>query len=195
MEQVLHSAVELGHRYQFDEQHARQVAQLSCTLYRALQDEHGLERRYETILHVAALLHELGNFVSDRMHHKHSMYLILHSELFGVSSRDRTLIALIARYHRKSTPKSDHEVFSSLPLEQRTIVSKLAAILRVADALDRGHNRRMRDIRCRVRRDELLIQIPDVDDLSLENLALKEKGGMFEEVYGLHVSVTRLRRV
>ena len=89
-----------------------------------------------------ALLHEVGGFVSSRAHHKHSEYLIANSEIFGLNRGEIDLVAQIARYHRRSVPQASHPVYMALPRESRVVVNKLAAMLRVADALIRGHRRR-----------------------------------------------------
>lgn len=188
MEQVEHSAIALGAKYAFDERHARQVADLSVRIYRALQSEHMLPARYELILRVAALLHEIGLFVNTRSHHKHSMYLIMNSDLFGLSHEDMLIIAMIARYHRRASPQPYHEGYSALNRDARLAVSKLAAILRVADALDRNHMQQVRDIRFSRENGQFIVWVRDVEDLSLERLALKEKGSLFEDVYGMSVS-------
>ncbi|MEX0715415.1 MAG: Ppx/GppA phosphatase family protein [Planctomycetaceae bacterium] len=183
--QIVRSAIELGRKFAFDEDHARHVADLSRQLFRSLQDVHRLEPRYELILYIAALLHEIGNFVSHVNHHKHSMYLILNSELFGLSHGDLLLVALVARYHRRSKPKSSHEGYASLDRDRRIAVSKMAALLRVTDALERSHSQRIHELRCEREDDLLVISVPETDDLSLEQLALKQKGALFEEVFGL----------
>lgn len=189
--QIIRSAIELGRKFAFDEAHARHVAELSRQLFRALQDVHRLEPRYELILYIAALLHEIGNFVSHVNHHKHSKYLILNSDLFGLSQGDLLLVALVARYHRRSKPKSSHAGYASLDRDRRIAVSKMAALLRVADALERSHSQRFRELRCEREGDLLVIAVPDVDDLSLEQLALKQKGALFEEVFGLQPMLRR----
>jgi exopolyphosphatase/guanosine-5'-triphosphate,3'-diphosphate pyrophosphatase len=71
--------------------------------------------------------------------------------------------------------------------DSRLIIVKLAAILRVADALDRSNNHRIKEITCSKKKDTLLITIPDIEDISLEQLALQSKGTMFEDVYGIKV--------
>lgn len=186
-DQVIHSAVALGHKYAFDERHGRQVADLCLQLFRELQSEHQLGPRYEMLLHIAALLHEIGLFVNNRSHHKHSMYIILNSDLFGLNHHDMQIIALIARYHRKAPPLPHHEGYNTLDREERMIVSKLGAILRVADALDRNHMQQVRDISFVRRPGVLHIYVHDVEDLTLEGVALKEKGSMFNDVYGMRV--------
>lgn len=187
MAQVEHSAIALGTKYAFDERHARQVTDLAIRFYRELQSEHMLPPRYELILRIATLLHEIGLFVNNRSHHKHSMYLIMNSDLFGLSHDDMMMIAMVARYHRRATPQPYHEEFATLNRDARLAVSKLAAILRVADALDRNHMQQVRDVRCSREEGQFVVWVRDVEDLTLERVALKEKGTMFEEVYGLKV--------
>jgi len=190
-EQAIHSALSLGVKYQFDERHARHVADLSIKLFRFLREEHRLGQRYEALLHLAALLHDLGMFVSSRQHHKHSMYLILNSDLFGLTIIDKILISLVARYHRRATPSAEHQEYAVLTRDNRMAVAKLASILRVADALDRNHLQNAREVELRREDGQLSIGIPDLEDLTLERQAIKEKGSMFEEVYGLKVVLRR----
>jgi exopolyphosphatase/guanosine-5'-triphosphate,3'-diphosphate pyrophosphatase len=191
--QAVYSAVTLGKKYAFDRRHAEHVAELSAQLFRALQAEHSLGQRYELLLRIAALLHEIGNYVSDRSHHKHSMYLILNSDLFGLRRKDIALIALVARYHRRAAPQSYHEEYQTLDRDSRIAVAKLAAILRVADALERSHLPGRREVSFARDKDQFVITVHDAQDLTLERLALKEKGSMFEEVFGLPVVLRAAR--
>lgn len=187
--QVIHSAIALGHKYGFDERHGTQVADLSVRLFRELQRDHQLGPRHERILHIAALIHEVGLFINSRSHHKHSMYIILNSDLFGLSRRDMQLIALVARYHRRATPQPYHLGYANLDRDDRMIVSKLSAILRVADALDRNHMQQVREISFARGHGEITLYVHDVQDLTLERVAMKEKGNMFEEVYGMKLNL------
>ena len=102
--QIIRSALSLGRKFGFDETHARNVAELSNKLFRQLDSEHQLENRHEVILFVAALLHEIGLIVNTRSNHKHALYLICHSELFGLSEDEMLLVGLVARYHRRASP-------------------------------------------------------------------------------------------
>lgn len=188
-EQLMHSAVTLGRKYHFDEKHGLHVADLSVALFRALQSEHGLGPHGEILLRASAILHDIGAFVSYSGHHKHSLYLILNSELFGLTRKDNTLVALIARYHRRSEPRMTHLEYAALDRDSRLVVSKLAAILRVADALDRSHLQHVRNITCTRDTQRFIITVPDVEDMTLERLALKEKARLFESVFGLPVAV------
>jgi exopolyphosphatase/guanosine-5'-triphosphate,3'-diphosphate pyrophosphatase len=185
--QIIGAALTIGRKYRFDEAHSCHVAFLCLALFDQLQDLHGLAPRYRLLLEVAALLHEVGLIVSTRSHHKHSMYLILHSEIFGLSSRDIRLVALAARYHRRAHPRPNHEVYDGLDRDERILVSKLSALLRVADALDRVHHQHVHQIDCLVKTNQLDIVVPAVGDLTLEQVAIKQKGRLFEQVFGRRV--------
>lgn len=186
-QQIVNSAVEVGRKFDFDEQHARYVAELATQLFHFLKDEHRLSPRYELILTVASLLHDIGLYISNRSHHKHSMYLVENSEVFGLSQRDLALVALIARYHRRAMPRPTHEQYSQLDRKHRVIVSKLAAILRVADALGRGCPQLGITLDMALEKGTLIIDKPGHADASLIDYALRHKGNMFGRVYGMKV--------
>lgn len=192
--QIIRSAINLGRKYSFDEIHARHVAGLSRKLFAELQGEHQLDQRMELILYLAALLHEIGHYVSVRSNHKHTMYLIRNSELFGLSRKDVLLVALVARYHRRSSPQPDHEGYATLDRNDRVAVSKLASILRVAIALDESRSQRINHLKCRPDRDRLIIATHGVEDVSLEQLTLRQTGNLFEETFGLSVLLRTSRR-
>jgi exopolyphosphatase/guanosine-5'-triphosphate,3'-diphosphate pyrophosphatase len=182
--QVIRSALDLGRKYRFDQTHARHVAELSRKLFRKLSGKHHLDTHYEVILYVAALLHETGSFISSHSMHKHSMYIIQHSELFGLGKKDLLLVAMVARYHRRASPQPGHEGYATLNRDERVVVAKLAAILRIGVALDESRSQRIQDFDCESRSGTLIIVIPNVEDLSLEKLALSQSGSLFEEIFG-----------
>jgi exopolyphosphatase/guanosine-5'-triphosphate,3'-diphosphate pyrophosphatase len=186
-EQILHSARSLGEKYGYDHLHAAHVMELSQTLFHELRPEHQMDARLGVLLKVAAILHDIGRFVSTRSHHKHSMYLIQNSDVFGLSREDMLLVALVARYHRRSPPKPAHEGFAVLDREGRIAVSKLAAILRIADALDRRNTQRIHDIVLSREGGRLVITARNVEDVTIERLAMEDKATMFEDVYGRKV--------
>ena len=193
-EQTIRSAIDLGRKFNFDEGHGHHVAELSRMLFDDLQDEHQLGPRYRLLLYVAALLHEIGLYIGVTGHHKHSMYLISNSELFGLGHTDLLLVALVARYHRRASPKPIHLGYSTLSREHRVAVAKMAALLRVADSMDRSHRQRVRRIKSQVKGSELEISVPELDDLSLEQLALEQKALLFEEIFGMRIRLRTVRR-
>jgi exopolyphosphatase/guanosine-5'-triphosphate,3'-diphosphate pyrophosphatase len=185
--QIVQSAMRLGRKYRFNEKHAVHVAQLACSLFDQLKTLHKLPVRFRGFLQLASLLHEIGSFVSAKSKHKHSLYLILNSDLFGVGTQDLKLIALVARYHRGATPQPRHDGYGQLEREQRVVVSKLAAILRIAKALDVGHHQRIETVRCLSQGNRMELSTPDVADLSMEQLELRQVSGMFEDIFGSQV--------
>jgi exopolyphosphatase / guanosine-5'-triphosphate,3'-diphosphate pyrophosphatase len=191
--QIIRSALDLGRRFDFDEQHALHTAELSKALFHQLKNEHKLEPRHEVILYVAALLHEIGQFVNIRSHHKHAMYLIRNSELFGLSRKDLSLVALTARYHRRASPQPTHEGYNLLDREDRVAITKMAALLRVAVALDESRSQRIKDFKCQREDGALVIFVPGVEDLSLEQLALRQNSSLFEETFGTPVQLRPMR--
>jgi exopolyphosphatase/guanosine-5'-triphosphate,3'-diphosphate pyrophosphatase len=186
---VIRSAISLGRKFHTDEAHARHVARLAGQLFDQLGSLHALPPRYGIILHLAALLHEVGMFLGTRSHHKHSLYIIRNSEFFGIGQKDLMLVALVARYHRRATPQPNHEGYATLDRDDRVAVAKLAAILRVAKALDASRNQAIGDITCQLKGTQLEIIVGHVADLSLEQLELRQKRSLFKDVFGLDVTL------
>lgn len=144
--EVIYSAGAVAAKYNVDPRHAQHVAQLALKLFDALRREHQLTDRHRVLLEVAALLHEIGGHVSSRSHHKHSMYLILNSDLFGLTREDLTLVALTVRYHRRAIPKPTHPEYAALSRDDRIAVAEMAALLRMAHAFGRNHAQQVKDI-------------------------------------------------
>lgn len=185
--QVIRSAVHLGRKFDVEDAHAIHVAKLSRELFRALQSQHQLGPRHELFLYVAAILHEVGLFISNAGYHKHTLYLIMNSELFGLSRQELQQVALVARYHRKASPKDSHSSYMALNRDDRIAVNKMAALLRVAIAMNASRSQRIHDFQVRVEgkgKGKLIISVPDIDDLSLEQLALRQTSSLFEEIFG-----------
>lgn len=184
---VIQSATALAEKYRVSLDHARTVADLADALFDELREEHGLGARARLLLRAGALVHEIGSFVSNRAHHKHSHYLVSNAEIFGLTRDELAIVALVARYHRRSAPKPSHTEYTSLPRHTRMVVNKLAAVMRVADALDASHSQRVRDVTCERRDEEFVIRVAGVSDLTLERRALAAKADLFEDVYGMRV--------
>ncbi len=185
--QIVSSAESLGERYQYEDEHSHHVTKLALMLFDQTQSEHNLDRFGRRILRIAGLLHDIGNFISSRAHHKHSAYIIRYSDLFGLRSRDRDLVATVARYHRRALPKMTHVEYMNLVRSDRALVSKISAILRVADALDCGHSKKIKNFEVELTSMEMIIHTQTREDLTLERQAMRVKGNMFEEVFGRKV--------
>jgi exopolyphosphatase/guanosine-5'-triphosphate,3'-diphosphate pyrophosphatase len=183
-QQVLASVQALGRRYQYDADHGRAVMELCLQLFDQLQEEHGLGTRERLLLQAAAMLHDIGTFVSLRAHHKHSQYLLSASQIFGLSDDDLAVVSNIARYHRRGLPQKTHLPYIALDRQDRMIVNKLAAILRLANALDAEHLQKVREVRLDRREDDWILDIEGTGDLTMERMAAQARADMFGEVFG-----------
>ncbi len=189
-DQVINSALGLGRKFHFDESHGVHVSKLAVSFFDQLKDDHGMDDHARLLLEVAAIVHDIGNFIRASGHHKHGQYIVENSEIFGLSKSDIRIIANVVRYHRRGMPVSSHVSYVSLRREQRLLVLKLAAILRVADALDRGHVQRVTGFNVEKREDDVLLACEYAGDLAIEQHGLKMKGDMFEQVFGYGVVAT-----
>lgn len=168
--------------------HARQVQRLSSLLFKATQPLHELDDHALRLLERAALLHNTGMLIEERRHHKHSFRLINQATLPDFTEEERHEVACVARYHRRALPSMSHEEYASLSREARKRVSRLAALLRIADALDYNHDSRVLDLfalpdHCNesIWTIELLSRpLADLDD-ELEHAY--DKADLFEKVY------------
>ncbi|MCY3598568.1 MAG: Ppx/GppA phosphatase family protein [Gemmatimonadetes bacterium] len=191
LERIVHEgALTLGRRYLFDEDHGRHVASLALSLFDQLAEVHGLEPRDRRILLAGAILHDIGQHISYAKHHKHSLYLILHSEIPGIAPNELPLVALVARYHRRAEPRRSHYLYRDLGPPDRERVERLAALLRIADSLDREHLQRVQSIDARVHEDRLELRLERRGSLLLEQWALRKKGKLFARIFGLEPYVT-----
>jgi exopolyphosphatase / guanosine-5'-triphosphate,3'-diphosphate pyrophosphatase len=188
-EQVLASAEALGQKYRFDGDHARHVATLSTRLFEELGDEHGLGERERLLLKVAALLHDIGIYVSQRAHHKHSQYLLAASQIFGLSNEETAIVSNIARYHRRGKPQDGHLPYVALDRDDRLIVNKLGAILRLANALDAEHLQKVEDVRLDRREKVWVLELVANGDVVMEQMAAQSRIDMFTETFGRDVVI------
>ena len=187
--EVVNKALAIGRRYLFDEAHARHVEMLATSLFQQLRSLHELPDDDLKILQAAALLCNIGQFVSFKGHHKHSLYLISNSELPDFSDREMLMVANVARYHRKAHPQTHHHAFVALSEEEQVRVTKLAAMLRVADSLDREHTQRVTGVNAKINDEEVALWLDGTAGLLLEGWTLKKKSALFEKVFGRKVSL------
>lgn len=185
--QVVASAMGVGRKYRIDEEHAGHVAFLALKLFNALEAEHGLDSHSLLLLEIAALLHDVGTFINPSSHHKHSEYIVSNSEIFGLTRDDIRIVSNAVRYHRKSPPLPSHIHYISLSREERVKVLKISSLLRIADALDKGHMKRIKDFHIEKSDEELIIRTETKGDITIERYGLPDKSGLFEDVFGLKV--------
>jgi exopolyphosphatase/guanosine-5'-triphosphate,3'-diphosphate pyrophosphatase len=178
------SVVQLARRCQVNQAHSEHVARLALDLFRGTRQLHNLSNSDGELLEFAALLHDIGFHIASSKHHKHTAYLIANTEMKGFSAEEVTLLSQVARYHRKATPKDTHDPFGKLSAALQNRIRVLAALLRVADGLDRGYVQRVRAARCRVTDKTVEIIVQAEGDPEIEIWGARRKGDLFEEVFG-----------
>jgi len=189
--QLMSVAKFLCQKYEADVKHAKQVATHSEQLFMALKEMLGLKEDELVYLLLAAYLHNIGLFVNNLSHHKHTEYIISSLNLFRLSEIEIKMIATIARYHRKNTPQRRHLIYGALPAEKQILVQKLSAILRLANALDASHKQKVKSLEVKIHsQDEVEIAIRSNGSFLLERSSFEDMKGLFEEVSGSKISLT-----
>jgi exopolyphosphatase/guanosine-5'-triphosphate,3'-diphosphate pyrophosphatase len=178
------SALELAERCNYYAEHASQVVRLALALFDQTRAIHGLTDREREWLEYAAILHDVGGLISFARHHRHSYYLIKNGDLRGFHPDEIEVIALVARYHRRGTPKRSHDEYASLSAPLRKTVRTLSSILRVAESLDRSHSQAISGIELRDRGEDALLQVITATDAELEIWATNRHLQPFEQLLG-----------
>jgi exopolyphosphatase/guanosine-5'-triphosphate,3'-diphosphate pyrophosphatase len=178
------SVIELAERCHYVTAHAQQVARLSLALFDQTRRAHGLDDRAREWLEYAALLHDVGVHIGYERHHKHSYYLIRNGGLRGFAPDEIDVIALVARYHRQATPKRSHAEFAELARDRRHAVTVLAALLRLAEGLDRSHAQAVTGLDVRAGRPGCLIRLHTTGDAELEVWAAHRHAAPLAAVVG-----------
>lgn len=184
---------QMSRRYGVALPHARKVAELAGELFLATQPLHELSPQYGKLLEAAAYLHDIGHYVNDASHHKHSYYLVANSDMSGFTNMERELIANLCRYHRKAMPAETHGNFQGLGAEEKRVLTCLIPLLRLADSLDRSHEQRIGSMQCELRNTQLNLRLQSTQDIDLEQWAAERAAEAFRQTYGRQVIVTKAR--
>ncbi len=186
------SVVELAERCRYWPEHAAQVARLAVSLFDQTRGLHGLTDREREWLEYAALLHDIGVHISYERHHKHSYYLITNGDLRGFEPDEIETIALTARYHRRAAPDRRHREYAALGRRRQRAIRALAAILRLAESLDRSHSQMISGLDLHDRGNDALLQVRTGGDAELELWAAARHAAAFERLIAkpLHVAAS-----
>ncbi len=182
-------ATTMAKRYGVSLKHARHVACLAHRLFEILQPVHQLTPSAGKLIEAAAYLHDVGHFVSSVGHHKHSAYLIANSDMPGFTDKERLAIAALCRFHRKSMPQPRHTYFQAFDNETKQTVLRLTPLLRIADALDRGHEQRVQDLAGAVKPGNIGVLIRADKDAGLELWAANEAAEAFLQIYARPIAL------
>ena len=178
------SVIELAERCNYWPEHAQQITRLALSIFDQTRSEHRLTDREREWLEYASLLHDVGVHISYEKHHRHSHYLIKHGDLRGFEPQEIDVIALIARYHRQSLPKKEHEGYGELSPKLRRVVKKLSAMLRLAEGLDRSHAQTVAAVDLYPRNGEYVARVRAAGDAELELWAAHRHVQPLERILG-----------
>ena len=188
-EQVWESAVRLGSKYQIDVEHAVLVSRLAASLFRQTDELHNLGEEALLLLEVGALLHDVGHFINTVDHDKHGYYILNVNRLIGLNEKQQELVANLVRYHRRAFPSSDDENFKALSQKDRLLVSKLSALMRLADGMDVSHTGRVGEATLEKEKKAWKLQLHGEGSLMLEKWALMKRRSLFQEVFGFPLEI------
>jgi len=186
-DKALATVLSLAERCQYEREHTHQVTKLALELFDGLKELHQMGTEERFWLQCGSLLHDIGWSEGRRGHHKTAMRLILADPRLTLFRRERQIVALVARYHRKALPSSRHKPFSSLGSADQRRVRVLAGLLRIADGLDRSHEAAVETIRCRVFDKKVVLFCRGRGTMAAEAAATTKKADLFRETFGLEL--------
>jgi exopolyphosphatase/guanosine-5'-triphosphate,3'-diphosphate pyrophosphatase len=197
------SVLSVARRYDYDELHSHHVARLALEIFEKAREIHGMGEPESKLLEYAALLHDIGYHIAHNNHHRHSLYLIKNSEMPGFTATESAMIATAARYHRGSMPtaardakaRREHEDFFSLNPQCQQTVRRLSALLRIADALDRSYQQKVKRVDCSISRGEVVFYLESDQDCDLELWSANRKAEWFQKLFRISVRFEAINAV
>ncbi|HVG21588.1 MAG TPA: Ppx/GppA phosphatase family protein [Blastocatellia bacterium] len=194
------SVLSVARRYDYDVLHSHHVARLATRIFDDARDLHGLGEDERKLLQYAALLHDIGYHIAHNNHHRHGLYLIKNSEMPGFTGSEIATLSTLVRYHRGSMPKKsrdsrsrkEHEDFYSLERAERSTLLRLAAILQIADGLDRSHRQEVSDVGCQLQGASVTFTVECEGECDLEMWSAERKASWFKELFQVAVKFERV---
>lgn len=183
----------MARKYGISPVHVKKVAELGNQLFDGLLKVHQLPLACGRLLEAAAHLYNIGHFVNEARHHRHSMYLVANSDLPGFSDRERMTIASLCRYHRKSLPQPSHDAMQALPEEDRRVVTMLTPLLRLAVALDQSQEQKVQRVETIVNDTNVEIRLYSEQDVDIEQWQAQQTAEAFRGAYGKSMTVRAKR--
>lgn len=191
-EDIIASAMSIAKRYKCARSHSDQVAKNALKIFDAMKKEAGLTKRERIQLQIAALLHDCGNFINMHNGANNSYFIIANTEMIGLSHKERMEIANIAKYNVVYLPSKDLIQNEIGDCDYMTI-AKLAAIVRIANVLDKSHTQKIEELGVSLKDGQLVITAKTYEDVSLEAGLFTSRADFFEEVFGVR-PVLKLKR-
>ena len=194
-ESIINTAIFTATRFNYDKKHIEAVLEYSTNIFDAIKEVHGLDSRARLVLQVACILHDCGKYINLREHYNHSYDLIKKLDLPGLNTRERLIIANIAKYHSEMIPLPEHSNITELRPDERVLVGKLSAIIRLGDAMDKSHLQKFKKVSTEFTENTLLITASVTREAILEDWAFTQKADFFTEVFGIQAKLRVERNI
>ena len=191
-EDILSISKNLAKRYHCNKTHINDVMVIALEIFDRMKKIHGLNKRSRLLLQLAVILHDCGKYVNMNSGGADGYNIIMGTEIIGLSHRERQLVANLVKYNTVWLPSYDR-IEGEISREEYILISKLTAILRVANALDRSHKQKITKIKVSLSENKLVLSTDAMEDISLEKALFKSKADFFEEVYGIRPMIKQRR--
>lgn len=185
----LDKVLELARTHHFEQEHSLQVTALALQFFDQLQFLHRLDKDKRQLLQAAGFLHDIGRTNGGSRHHKIARDIILNSPALPFNGEEKAIVALVARYHRKSLPNDTHQDYNQLSPASKSVVKKLASFLRLADGLDRSHLSVVKDIKVDNFAQKIVVHVRASQFSPVDKAAGEEKADLFEQVFNKKVNI------
>ncbi len=185
------AAWKIARRFDINIEHLERIESCSLMIFDRLKKVHGLDKRERFLLRMAVILHNVGKFINPKAHYIHSYNIINGLDIVGISEEEKRVIATVALYHGSITPDMKYSQYRELSPEERVLVSKLCAILRLAVAVNSGHSGKYEDISVKLRGNEMIVTLTTFKDIELEKWTFNLKSEFFTDVYGIKGVLTK----
>ncbi|MGD1900119.1 MAG: HD domain-containing protein [Phormidesmis sp.] len=183
-------AAQLAHKYNSDWESNTHIASLAQQLFDQTQEIHQLGHLEKEVLEYAALLHDIGEYLSLKAYHKSSRYILKREDPRGFTDEEMRLIGHVIRYHRKSHPKNKHKKFRKLSKSEQQTVWVLSGLLRIAVGLDRAKDQQIERVSCQLSADKIEIQANGAGELDIGVWAASSERQVLEQALGRDIAVT-----
>lgn len=193
---ILVAAHNIAKRYSSGKDHIKGTTDIALTIFDSMKKIHGMSQRERLLLQIAVQLHDCGKYISMADVAECSYRIIMATEIIGLSTEERKIIASAVRYNTTEfTYYGNYKDGPGVDRNSYLLVAKLTAILRLANAMDRSHYQKVKALRVVLKERELQMIIDSSQDISLELGLLRDKAQFFEEVFGIRLVLKRKRRI
>lgn len=191
---ILTCAMQTSKRYRGSEDRAKTLSLIAEKIFDSMKRIHGMGDREKLLLRLCAVLHDCGKYISMQNLSECSYNIIMSTEIIGLSTREREIVANVVRFNHRDFVYYEEGATGNLSREDYMIVTKLTAILRLANGLDRSHKKKFTDVRIRLREGRLLITVSAKKDITLEKGLFGKRADFFEEIFNVR-PVIRQREI